>query len=86
MNTDDLTSETGEDEDSMDVERVESEYTSPQWGGEKALAGGDQYYRELIHETFIEIQDYLHAESISIGDDGWSLFAFMEFMMGLEIV
>jgi len=41
---------------------------------------------DLIHETFIELQDHLRGQSVCIGDSYWDLFAFTEFIAGLEFV
>lgn len=42
-------------------------------------------YHDLILETFFEIKDYLHSESLLIGDMYWDLDSFMEFITELEI-
>lgn len=53
-------------------------------GSTRAISVVEQ--RELLHEIFIELQDYLHGQSVFIGDShDWGLFAFTEFMAGLEL-
>jgi hypothetical protein len=57
-------------------------YDVANWGGEKVIVSNEQ--RDLLLDVFIEIQDYLKSESITIGDAGWDLFEFTEFMTGIE--
>lgn len=51
---------------------------------ERLFVMSSDMVRDAILETFIELQDFVVAESLFIADAGWNMYYFAEFLASLE--